>query len=234
LTDDDQPNAKANPEKNALQGNLVGQLKLELVNSGADKYERKPTVKDHLRDITFWISVLTLGAVLWYACEAYEANDLTRTAVAANSRPYLLPLPPGEPSGGMATGDPIRMNVDIFNLGKMPTRAIVKGSVVYSRARLNSGPTNLGEFPPLFIWPVGSPAQAESITVESANKISPDDFKLIKAGNGWVYLKIEADYGDGFVTRICKEFSIRTDAVLLAAPILCADADTNCTDKDCK
>jgi hypothetical protein len=81
LTDNDQSNSSPNPEKDSLHGRLVGELKLELVNPSAGQYERKRTVKDHLKDLTFWVSLLTLFAVFWYAYEAAQANKLTRTAL---------------------------------------------------------------------------------------------------------------------------------------------------------
>jgi hypothetical protein len=89
LTDDDQSRSKSDPDKDALKGRLVGELKLELVNSSTSQTHRHETIKDQLKNLSFWVNILTFFAVAFYGYQAWDANWLTRKTLATTQRSHL-------------------------------------------------------------------------------------------------------------------------------------------------
>jgi hypothetical protein len=81
LTDSDPRDPNADRGTDALHGRLVGELKLELVQPRAGQHEREEHINGTLKDVRFWINLLTLFAVVYYAYQAKAANDLTRKIV---------------------------------------------------------------------------------------------------------------------------------------------------------
>jgi hypothetical protein len=215
LTGDDQSSPSHNPDKDTLQGRLVGELKIELVNASARQNNPQEIIKCRLKYLGFWVSVAGLFAVVWYAWEAHEqvgamliANKNSERFLEITERAYVnvLEVKPEEPLG---VGSKREATVYYENTGLTPAKDawIVLGDIISDRHFANPAKPNWcdiipnGSVIPPKVMRHRSTDFSKSPNMDSFGfplRFSKEEFEAIANSREWWYVVANISYHDQF------------------------------------
>ena len=219
----------ANPARSGPpSGRWSGYLKCDLSKPEDTTQEREKSqescfarLTSNLQKLRVWLEILTLLVVGFYACEARQANELTRMAMAFNERPVLNSTR-DEPIIFDDRERRLTANGLITDTGKSPTPFFWAAKIAYSPKKMTG------------LWESSKPERRlifpdanHSITAKS----DPMDTNLGNAivdghiTSGWLYANIWLWYGN-YKTFLCSEYRLPN----LAETYPCSDPNSNYAD----
>jgi hypothetical protein len=179
------------------------------------------------------------------SCQMYHANNLTRQAIEASSRPYIEIAPiaiSAEIQVQPVVNGPLEVPLSYPNIGKLPASAEITCVVEYSSLnRLTASDLSKGQTAHRILWP---PPAAYTANAKTPRALTPDDIANLLAGKGWVYVRSRVIYtygvkrGTEHRSEMCREYAVAASNndgkgplnVRLSNDQLCKDKDTNYAD----
>jgi len=253
LTDKDQKQP-ANPTGGASEsGRLPGHLELDFPqadNAGEQGTQQPKRLSERLKNDCqkprFWLEILGLLLIAYYAYQAAVANGLTRKALAVSTRPYigvafldndLYYVPVFRPSRFTDMRN-IQIQITYINFGKLPADALIRRVIVPSEKQLPGGPDTEGVTPiHQVLWP---PPVSNPDMATLSKDLTDNQLAEMNAGKyRWLYLRVQVEYGP-YHTNFCKEWKILVGSTnssgvnkpvpMMTQPTLCEDRASNSAD----